>query len=68
MDYIAWSNEYMDTAGSISTAIKRLINRKGSADELGKKELDMKIAKYKLYYNECISVANHLKARAEGVE
>ena len=31
------------------------------------KELNMKIAKYRIYYNECLDIANHLLARHKGV-
>ena len=31
-----------------------------------KKELDLRIAKYKIYYNECIHISNHLMDRYYG--
>lgn len=68
MNYIEWSQEYTDTADSLMAVIDRLKAQKESADLAGKKELDIKIAQYRSYYNECIAIANHLKARHEGVE
>lgn len=68
MNYIEWSEEYRATADSIADVINRLKSEKYGKSPLGKKELDVKIAKYKTYYNECIHISNHLMARYEGVE
>lgn len=40
---------------------------KRGKSEINKKELDLKIAKYKIYYNECIHISNHLMDRYYGV-
>ena len=61
VNYFEWSMEYKNTADSIQDVIDR---RKS---EINKKELDLKIAKYKIYYNECIHISNHLMDRYYGV-
>ena len=44
-----------------------LKEEKRGKSEINKKELDLKIAKYKIYYNECIHISNHLMDRYYGV-
>ena len=61
VNYFEWSMEYKNTADSIQDVIDRL------KAEINKKELDLKIAKYKIYYNECIHISNHLMDRYYGV-
>lgn len=68
MNYYEWSLEYYNTAKSIENVIERLKKKRACSDVVGKKELDIKLAKYKVYYNECMQIANHLKLRYEGVE
>lgn len=68
MNYFEWSNEYYTTALELSAVIERLKNQRKTSSLSEKKELDSKIAKYKIYYNECISISNHLMARYQGVE
>lgn len=46
--------------------IDRLKAEKRGKSEINKKELDLKIAKYKIYYNECIHISNHLMDRYYG--
>lgn len=67
MNYFEWSQEYNGTANEISLVIEKLKAKRKTATSSEKKELDMKIARYKLYYNECISIANHLLLRHKGV-
>lgn len=68
VNYFEWSMEYKNTADSIQDVIDRLKAEKKEANrESTKKELDLKIAKYKIYYNECIHISNHLMDRYYGV-
>ncbi len=67
MNYFEWSQEYLNTANEISLVIEKLKNKRKKVSSSEKKELDMKIAKYKQYYNESISIANHLLYRHKGV-
>ena len=52
IDYFEWSNEYKNTANNIADVIDRLKSEKRGKSNFSKKELDVKIAKYKIYYNE----------------
>ena len=67
MNYFEWSQEYIDTANELSLVIDKLKSVKKKASGSEKKELDMKIARYKQYYNESIFIANHLLSRHKGV-
>lgn len=67
MNYLEWSQEYNSTAQDISLVIDKLKTVRKSATISERKELDMKIAKYRQYYNECIFIANHLLERHKGV-
>lgn len=68
MNYFEWSQEYYDTAENISHVIEKLRTKRKSTDNLSeRKDLDMKITTYKMYYNECIFTANHLMQRHRGV-
>ena len=60
VNYFEWSMEYKNTADSIQDVIDRLKAEKRGKSEINKKELDLKIAKYKIYYNVCIHISNHL--------
>ena len=50
VNYFEWSMEYKNTADSIQDVIDRLKAEKRGKSEINKKELDLKIAKYKIYY------------------
>lgn len=65
VNYFEWSMEYKNTADSIQDVIDRLKAEKRGKSEINKKELDLKIAKYKIY-NECIHISNHLMDRYYG--
>lgn len=67
MNYFEWSKEYIDTAKDFAYVIEKLKSRRKSASLSERKELDLKIATYKTYYNECILTANHLMHRHKGV-
>ena len=60
-------NGQWNIADSIQDVIDRLKAEKRGKSEINKKELDLKIAKYKIYYNECIHISNHLMDRYYGV-
>ena len=47
--------------------IEKLKNERKGKTPFEQKELNMKIAKYRTYYNECLDIANHLLARHKGV-
>lgn len=66
IDYFEWSNEYKNTANTIADVIDRLKSEKRGKSNFSKKELDVKIAKYKIYYNECIHISNLLLGRHYG--
>ena len=66
IDYFEWSNEYKNTANNIADVIDRLKYEKRGKSDISKKELDLKIAKYKIYYNECIHISNLLLGRYYG--
>ena len=66
IDYFEWSNEYKNTAKNIADLIDRLKSEKRGKSNFSKKELDVKIAKYKIYYNECIHISNLLLGRYYG--
>ena len=66
VNYFEWSMEYKNTADSIQDVIDRLKAEKRGKSEINKKELDLKIAKYKIYHNECIHISNHLMDRYYG--
>ncbi len=67
MNYLEWSLEYKDTADEIACVIKKLRDSKQGKGETQKKEIDLKIAKYRTYYNECMNISRHLMDRYEGV-
>ena len=66
IDYFEWSNEYKNTANNIADVIDRLKSEKRGKSNFSKKELDVKITKYKIYYNECIHISNLLLGRHYG--
>lgn len=68
MNYLEWSDEYNYTAKELACTIEKLKKERSTANIYNKKELELKIAKYKLYYNECLAIANHLFLRYVGVE
>lgn len=68
MDYYTWSNEYYNTALRLNDVIDDLKSKRKNASLSEKKELDSKIFKYKIYYNECMHIANHLMMRYDGVD
>ncbi len=67
MNYLEWSEEYRDTADEIAFVMDKLKKSKCGKSNTEKKEIDLKISKYKSYYNECMLISNHLMARYEGI-
>ncbi len=67
MNYFEWSNEYSNTAKEIACVIDKLKTRRKIASVSEKKAIDLKLTKYRMYYKECINIANHLMLRHEGV-
>ncbi len=67
MDYLCWSMEYYNTAADIADVIERLKAERKSASVSEKKELDTKLSQYKIYYGECMHIADLLMKRYEGV-
>lgn len=68
MNYLEWSDEYNCTAKELACTIEKLKKERNLANVVNRKDIDLKIAKYKMYYNECLSIANHLFLRYVGVE
>ena len=54
MNYLAWSNEYKST---------KLKSERKAASPSCKKELDRKIAKFRVYFRECMETAALLRER-----
>lgn len=67
MNYFEWSKEYFDTASEISEVIERLKAQRKNAGNTEKKEIDIKISKYRSCYYDCMDIANHLLERHKGV-
>ena len=53
--------------GTPEEIIEKLKNERKGKTPFEQKEINMKIAKYRTYYNECLDIANHLLARHKGV-
>lgn len=66
MNYFEWSQEYYDTAEKIENTILSLKSKRKSAVFSEKKELDLRISKYREIYNECIQTADLLFERYKG--
>ena len=67
MNYFEWSQEYYNTAAEIAIVIEKLKNERKGKTPFEQKEINMKIAKYRTYYNEFLDIANHLLAWHKGV-
>ena len=48
MNYLAWSNEYKSTADELAKVIDKLKSERKAASPSCKKELDRKIAKFRV--------------------
>lgn len=67
MNYLEWSNEYYNVAEKIAAVIENLKISRATADIIDKKAINLKIAQYKLYYNEMLDTANLLRDRHRGI-
>ncbi len=67
INYFEWSMEYKKYCRQHSGCYRQTQSRKKRQIGNQQKELDLKIAKYKIYYNECIHISNHLMDRYYGV-
>lgn len=67
MNYFEWSQEYLETAKKIEDIISMLKAKKINAEISEKKELDLKITKYREVLYECMQTANLLFERYKGV-
>ena len=63
MNYLAWSNEYKSTADELAKVIDKLKSERKAASPSCKKELDRKIAKFRVYFRECMETAALLRER-----
>ncbi len=67
MNYFEWSQQYYDTAKDIDNTILKLKKQRCKACLTEKKELDLKIAKYRTIFYECMQTARLLELRHKGV-
>ena len=63
MNYLIWSQEYLDTAEMMQKVIDKLNARRKGASKTEKKELEDKIYKYRGYRGECLRIAALLRSR-----
>lgn len=66
MNYYEWAQEYFDTADLLKNTIANIKSQSSKGCKLSKKELNLKLSKYRTYYNEAMQIGNHLIARAGG--
>lgn len=67
MNYYEWSKEYAQSAEALDKIISRLKEQRKRVHSSHRKELDDRIAFYKVCRNECVQTADHLMQRYEGV-
>lgn len=67
MNYLEWSQEYLDTAEKLSAVIIELKAQRKKAPLSKKKEIDARLAQYRACYGECMQTADHLMQRYRGV-
>ena len=63
MNYLIWSQEYLDTADMMQKVIDKLNARRKGASKTEKKELEDRIYKYRGYRGECLRIAALLRSR-----
>ena len=63
MNYLIWSQEYLDTADMMQKVIDKLNARRKGAKKKKKKELEDRIYKYRGYRGECLRIAALLRSR-----
>lgn len=67
MNYLEWSEEYIETAEKLNEVIIRLKNERKRSSPSKRKELDQKISQYRACYGECMQTASLLRERHRGV-
>lgn len=67
MNYYEWSKEYEQTARSLDRTIDSLKKQGAGKGDAAKKELNEKIASYKVWRNEALRTADLLMRRHKGV-
>lgn len=63
MNYLAWSNEYMNAAEELAAVIRRIKEQRAHACASQRKELDDKLSRYRSCYRECLQTAELLRGR-----
>ncbi len=63
MNYLNWSQEYLDTADRMQEVIDKLKARRQSVSKTERKELEDRICKYRGYRGECLRIAAILRSR-----
>ena len=67
MNYLEWSQEYIDTAEKLKNVITLLKKKRKKSSLAQKKEIDAKLSMYRACYGECVQTAAHLKQRHKEV-
>lgn len=63
MNYLEWSQEYIDTAEKLKKVITLLKKKREKSPLAQKKEIDAKLSMYRACYSECVQTAAHLRQR-----
>ena len=63
MNYLAWSQEYLNTAAELAAVMAKLRKQSKGCSQTVKKEMEARIAQYRICYNECMSTAALLRER-----
>lgn len=66
MNYLAWSQEYTETAEELNKVILRLKKQRAGKGKSDKKEITDKISEYRCCRNDCLRIAEHLMQRHRG--
>ena len=67
MNYLEWSLEYKAAAERLAETREKLKLRRAPAPLSEKKEIDRRIAQYRVCRGECLDIADHLMRRHRGV-
>lgn len=63
MNYLAWSQEYLNTAAELAAVMAKLRKQSKGCGQTVKKEMEARIAQYRICYNECMRTAALLRER-----
>lgn len=66
MNYLEWSEEYTQNAEELAKVIERLKAKRKGCSKAAKKELEARIAQYRVYHGECVRIAALLRERHRG--